>query len=161
MRISSLVLNLANCSPDWCGEHCSKQLETCLIDCNADQETDSFRLQLGDWEIFWLEYGHNMSAQPWFWETAVKPIVHKLSPYKDCIRDCNRDFPKCETDCDLNQFLILGRTDFPSYEANGISDDIAELKHFNYHHHEVDMAKSSKYFVFFRTKMLTNDFVLI
>ena len=102
-----------------------------------------------------------MFAQLWFWETGgTLVVVHEMSPYKNCIRDCNRDFPKCETDCDLNQFLILGRTDFPSYEANGISDDIVELKHFNYHHHEVDMATSSKYPVF-RTNMLTNDFVLI
>merc|ERR1712131_357071 len=100
MRISSLLLNLVNCSSNWCGEHCSTQLESCLIQCNADQ---------------------------------------------DCIRDCNRDFPKCETDCDSNQFLILGRTDFPSYEANGVTDDIVELKHFNYHHHEVDMACSIEF----------------
>ena len=46
MKISSLVFNLVSSSPDWCGEHCSNQLETCLIDCNTDQETDSFRLKL-------------------------------------------------------------------------------------------------------------------
>ena len=65
----------------------------------------------------------------------------KMIPYQDCIRDCNRDFPKCESDCDLNQFLILGRTDFPTYEANGITDEIIEFKNFQYHHHEVDMVR--------------------
>ena len=66
---------------------------------------------------------------------------HEMSPNQDCIRDCNRDFPKCESDCDLNQFLILGRTDFPTYEANGITDEIVEFKKFQYHHHEVDMER--------------------
>ena len=64
-----------------------------------------------------------------------------MSPNQDCIRDCNRDFPKCESNCDLNQFLILGRTDFPTYEANGITDEIVEFKNFQYHHHEVDMER--------------------
>ena len=64
-----------------------------------------------------------------------------MIPYQDCIRDCNRDFPICESDCDLNQFLILGRTDFPTYEANGITDEISEFKNFQYHHHEVDMVR--------------------
>jgi len=64
-----------------------------------------------------------------------------MSLNQDCIRDCNRDFPKCESDCDLNQFLILGRTDFPTYEANGITDEIVEFKKFQYHHHEVDMER--------------------
>ena len=70
---------------------------------------------------------------------------HEMSPNQDCIRDCNRDFPKCESDCDLNQFLILGRTDFPTYEANGITDEIVELKNFQYHHHEVDMERVRNY----------------
>ena len=69
---------------------------------------------------------------------------HEMSPNQDCIRDCNRDFPKCESDCDLNQFLILGRTDFPTYEANGITDEIVEFKNFQYHHHEVDMERVRK-----------------
>ena len=72
--------------------------------------------------------------------------VNEMSPNQDCIRDCNRDFPKCESDCDLNQFLILGRTDFPTYEANGITDEIVEFKNFQYHHHEVDMERVQKYY---------------
>ena len=68
-----------------------------------------------------------------------------MSPNQDCIRDCNRDFPNCESDCDLNQFLILGRTDFPTYEANGVTDEIIEFKNFQYHHHEVDMERGRKF----------------
>ena len=38
MRISCLVLNLANGSSEWCQKHCSTQLENCLIHCSGDQE---------------------------------------------------------------------------------------------------------------------------
>ena len=128
MRISCLVLNLANCSSDWCQEHCSTQLETCLVDCSGDQEKRLIPNE--SWIMTHLKNVHGNFI---------------MSLDQDCIRDCNRDFPICESDCDLNQFLILGRTDFPTYEANGVTDEIIEFKNFQYHHHEVDMERGRKY----------------
>ena len=44
-----------------------------------------------------------------------------------------------------HQFLILGRTDFPTYEANVFTDDIVLFNRFEYHNHEVDMACSVEF----------------
>ena len=59
-----------------------------------------------------------------------------------CQSDCTRELPECQSQCASHQFLVLARTKFGIFEANGLIDQIDEyapLK-FKYHNHEVDMS---------------------
>jgi len=78
------------------------------------------------------------------YEECIKECVSDDTD-QECIRDCNRKLALCDDDCSLNELLILGRTDFPTYITNVYMDSISEFSSFSYHGHEVDMACSVSY----------------